>query len=447
MQVIKFLMVSCILSSGKAVDPPNLTSQESCRKLYLDLLFRNGLSEVKQDQKSTDNSPNEYFTSANEFVNGSDDISDVNENIQKLYYRVLDLLIFRIETWLTNNERPESISNYLGFQPKIVNLINIAITELLYQQRRGRINVDNLVNAFFYSCDIKHMRDYSDNDKANITERFKTILESFEYPKSNVEKLSLCVLENNLETSISLIVNGVSPYLSITIPLMKNRMFVDESNNKIVNKLQTRFIEEYKNNVQFYEHETFSNKVIENHLNLLSKIIPDVFGFLYNHFELLIKLRKGRFMEKEVELIIQQFKFSKFLDMFMQFFIYRFVEFKREENKRFLDTFSNLIHAISALVDFIDNGTTSEKTGQLIIFQNKLMMKLIHNALDPLLGLFGNENIEEWITNRTLKIEYPDGKQNKEYLLKLMKDNSENAFEILNIFSSHFVQLLDFDKL
>lgn len=447
MQAIHFFMVSYILSSDKFIRLYNCTPQTSSRNLYNELQFRNSSSDIGHEYRKSSSSKNTFHPLSDKLIDGSDNILNANENTQNIYYRVLDLLIFRIETWLKDDENLESISKYLGFPSEIENIINVAITELFYLQRRGRIRIDNLVDAFFYLCDIEHMRNYSDNDKPNITDKFKTILKLFEYQKCNIDKLSLCVVQDRLKMSIRWIVNVVNPSTSITIPLMKNRMFVDKSNNEIVNKLQQRFIEEYRNNTTLYERETSGDKIIENHLNLLSKVIPDIFGFVYNHFELLSELLDREFFKKEDEQTIQQI--SEFVNLFMQFFINRYAEFKIEVNKEFLDNLLCFIDAISDLVDFIDSSISSEKCWQSIshISCKVHMWKLMNNTLGYLLNIFDNENIEEWKTNRTLKIEYPDGELNKSCLVKLMINNTKNAYEILNIFSSHFTQLVKFETL
>lgn len=376
---------------------------------------------------------------ADVLMNNTDSLSNADQNTKDIYDNMLLLLVHKIQYWLTSNVDLNSISTYLGFPPEIIHLINAAFTELLYQHRKGQIDITNLTRVFFYSCDIEHMRDYNTEDKSNVMNKFKSFLKQFGFTNNDIKNYKESDIVESLKSYINSISKQVSPSFSVTIPLMKNRMFVDESKNKVVNKLKARFIEEYQTNqAKSYEKETDGNKVTENHVNLIGKLIPDIFGFTYNHIELLTKLRECGLDETREEAGAVQ-RFSGFLINFMEVFINRYFEFKNEYDQPFLD-------AIYPLIDFLNPDIAPEKPNVSILNYNSKdekyndhMWTFTNNALEKLLAVCGNENIEEWKKNRSLKIDYPSKNLTKDELINLMNSNTEDAYEILGVFVSDFV--------
>lgn len=385
---------------------------------------------------------------ANGLMDDTDSLDNAKQNTKDIYVNVLLLLLYKIHNWLTSNVDLNAISSYLGFPPQTIDLINAALTELLYHHRKGHINISNLANAFFYSCDIEHMRDHNTHDEINVKNKFQTFLSKFGFKNQLLENLKN-LKESDLVTSLKNFINSLSckniPSYSVTIPLMKNRTFVNESKNKTVNKLKARFIVEYQENqAESYEKETDGDKVTKNHVNLIRKLIPDIFGFAYNHFELLSKLREYELNDVEETQAVK--RFSGFLKNFMEIFITRYFEFKNEDNQPFLN-------AMYPLIDFLNPEEAPEKqTISILDYRNMdetfntHMWTLMNNALEKLLAECGDESIDQWKKNRSLKIDYPSKNLTKDKLINLMNGNTDDAYDILGVFVSDFVHGVELYK-
>lgn len=80
------------------------------------------------------------------------------------------------------------------------------LTELFYHHLKGHININNLANAFFYSCDTEHMRDHNTEDKINVMEKFQTFLNKFGF-KNNILSNLKNHKESDLVTSLKNFIN------------------------------------------------------------------------------------------------------------------------------------------------------------------------------------------------------------------------------------------------
>lgn len=389
---------------------------------------------------------NGFSDLADALTNGTDDLANADETTKDIYNQVVVLLVHRMQTWLRGDEDLEAISAYLGFPSDVVYFINVALTELLYRQRRGEINIGNLAEMYYYSCDIGHVvRDHGDRGRATVAERFRSFVGRFGFENRDISTVSredVDSVTGYLRERMRATDRQVSPSYSASVPSMKNRAFVDEpatTAKRTVNDVTRRFIDEYRaKDAESCERETDAVRVTENHVRLMGKLIPDVFGYVYNHFELLTELRRLHRLdaagdEKAVR------RFTKVLHQFMEIFMNRYFEFRGDVDQTFLD-------AMYPLIDFADPDSAPERPELTILdYENQdgqryndHMWKLMDHALGALLPVFGDETVEHWKEHRSLRIDYPSENPSKKELLNLLNGNTDDALDILGTFFGDF---------
>lgn len=388
----------------------------------------NRIIEESSDNNYSNNNFNNLFKDLADYdnLNNSDDV------IHNVYQSIVGILILRIQNWLTNTKvELFSYYEYLGFQKETIHLINSSITKLFYLQNRGKIQIYNLIDVFFYSCDIGNYinRNQTEQAVAEVKDNLSLMLNKLKanYLSNDIEINDEKVLVEEIKSSMALIVEKVKPSLSIAIPLMKNRVYVNYSRQSDLNK--DDFIKKNQDFVEATKYETDGKLITTNHVSLLQKIIPDIFGFAYNHLELLTELRR---FELDISDLNKIKSFSNLLSQFQDIFLTRFFEFKykREINQKLKQSLEKLIDFLS----FKDLENTLPKFSC-----DNTMWTLMDDVLERLL-FYTNEydSIEAWKNNRTMKIIYEKDSNYNVYYLKLIELNSEDFNDILETFYSHF---------
>jgi len=394
----------------------------------------------------------------------TDNLEIYREDILSLYAHTLFLLLHKIQTRLDRDEGLKTIEYYLGFDKETVNLINIAMTELIYAKRSYKnINNSSLESLFYYSCDIKHMQ----QDKDTVKEKFHYFIKMFEFTKEEILQKKEVELKRDLKTVLNKIVKKtITTPFRVSIESMKLRILSDASNNEIVNSIKKRKVYFGENKsiqelVESYGTESDGIRVNAYHVSVLSVLIPDIFGYVYNHFELLYNLREHEINNNDKNSIEN---FSKFMSAFISTFVHRFFEFRGESSKELQDAMYSVQFFLDPSETYANHRRKFNDEGQSILsdpdlfqvykvkksinsYYNKSerndvidnsMKVMMGDAVQKLLDTCTGEHLDHWETARFSKMVYQEGSYDKNSLMKLIKKNNNNAFEILEIFSRIF---------
>jgi len=394
----------------------------------------------------------------------TDSLEFYSADILSLYSYTLFLLLHKIQTWLDHDESLQTIKYYLGFDKETVDLMNIAMTELCSSKRNDKKrNNNNLESLFYYSCDIMRMQP----NKDTVKEKFHYFLKMFEIPKEDILKDNEVELKKGLKSFLNEIVdNTITTSFRVSVDSMKMRILTDASNNEIVNSIKRRKVYSSENKsiqelVESYATESDGIRVNAYHVSILSFLIPDMFGYVYNHFELLYNLREHEIYENDKNNVEN---FSKFMSAFISTFVHRFFEFRGELSQELM----NAMHSVEFFLDpsktYINYRREFNNEGSSILndpylFQVYGMEKSIKNyynkserndvidnymkvmmgdAVQKVLFTCTGEPLDHWKTSRFSKIVFQEENNNKDSLIKLLRKNNYNAFHILEIFSRIF---------
>lgn len=365
-----------------------------------------------------------------------DDLKGSDETVNNIYDGVVAILALRIKNWLSTDQQVKLIAYYLGAANETRRVINHSITQLFYLQQRGKIRISNLLNVFFYSCDIGNMiQDQSELTIANVRKKLSSILKTLRADEINHDSKQIDEndLVKSLKSNTELVDEKFKPSLSVTIPLMKNRVYVDYSKKSDLDKVS--FVDKSCNFVKANKDETDGAKIIKNHVDLLGELIPDIFGLAYNHIELLQELERFGLDESEG---FQIQRFSNFLGLFRDIFLSRYFEFKFKH--KIDQEFENLLQP---LVDFL-NFEVSESS--LYMFSSgkyhESMWNSLNGVMEKLLFYTNGKktSVKSWKDKRTLKMDIQKNSDSKTYYLNLINCNTEDSYDILGTFASNFEQ-------
>lgn len=401
-----------------------------------------------------------------------DNIQKSNEVTQTLYNTTLHLLLRKMQTWMDSDEGLDTIDSYLGYDEDTQDLINISMTELFTHQRNDRsTHMDRLASLFYYSCDIKIMYKNQDVGRDEVVNKFQWYIDSFGFKKSKILGISEDLSKNNLKLILLSIPHKAnicySNMFGATVASMKMKMLTMPSNNEVINRIKRRPTHTYKMYMtveklaESYAKEVDTNTINEHHLSILGVLTQDIFGYAYNHFELLYMLGEYDIDENNLNLINE---FSSFMSGFMLILVDRFFEFKGEPNTGLVNAMYEIMYFLNPADpqlafgnNFSQNDLDILQDSDYIyimedkksIFEyydkserneivNNYMPMLMDTAIDKLLTTFSGENPEFWYNNRSSKIDYRQNHYDKQELLKMIQQNNENALSILNTFFNEF---------
>lgn len=509
MNTIQYTVISIILCFNKAYDATllqNATTITTCPKLFLTRTTMNShLSNYKSNSRilkakvkpltqNLSTFPLESWNKINFSSNSSmddlattlqcheDNIEYSNEVIETLYNSTLYLLLLKMQTWLNSGEGLDTIDSYLGYDEETRDLINISMTELFSHQRNDKSkHMDRLASLFYYSCDIKNMYENQDVGRDEVEKTFQSYMDTFGFTES---KRGLIPNENTLIGNLKMALFSIAyeknicyaNMFGVTVASMKMRILTMPSDDEIINSIKRRPTNIFQMHttvqklVESYAREINANIINKYHVSILGVIIQDLFGYAYNHFELLTKLEEYDIDESDLNLIIE---FSIFMSGLMVILVDRFFEFKSKLNLELVNAMYDIIYflnptdpqlifgkdfsvdELSILRDVDFNYVFNEKKSIFNYYQkserddivNNYMPKIMNSAIDKLLITFSGEDPEYWYNNRSTKIHYQQNHFDKQELLELIQQNNINALSILNTFLCEFAIKYDlYDK-
>lgn len=403
-----------------------------------------------------------------------DSVLKASEPIKNIYTNTLNLLLFKVHAWANSNDDDlDSVAEYLGYDKETIDLINISITELLSEKRACHVQIDNLLSLFYYSCDLKAIADHTLADVDKVKQNLRTLANRFSMSTEDIQRLDKGNLINDLKSNLRLIENKAETPFGVTIHSMKMKIFTEQTDDPTMTKLKDRHITLFNTKkipefVRTYTTETDEDKVRNYHDTILDVLISDIFGFAYNHFELLSLLRTYELNDTDKEIIK---KFTTFANDFTFLFIDRSFEFKGIISSEVRDAMYSLIQFLNPEnlpSDFNSNLSDEDKAalrtsnfGKSVQFErsisdyfddqkrsdvelNRYMNKLKLNVTNVIIGSFTMENEYEWNQLRVSKIDQMDFnlsmvEDKKQYLLDQINSNTKNAMDIIDVFSKEFV--------
>jgi len=393
-----------------------------------------------------------------------DNLQHHSTNIFSIYAYTVVLMLYKIQTWLDRDDGLETIEYYLGFDEETIHLINIAMTEMfLAKCNDKKRNNNNLESLFYYSCDIMHMH----QNKSTVKNKFNYFIKLFEIPKTEILKINEDEFKKGLKDTLNETVDKtITTPFRVSIESMKLRILSDASNNEIVNSIKRRKIYSSESKsiqelVESYASESDGIKVNAYHVSILSVLIPDIFGYAYNHFVLLYNLREYEINDNDKNNIEN---FSKFMSSFISMFMNRFFEFKGQMSqelhdamysvKFFLDPSETDADNIRSIYDEEQSSSSDSNSSQVYgekksikNYYNKserngvidnYMKVMMDDTVQKLLATCTGEPLDHWENTRFSKNFYPEEVNNKDGLMKLIRQNNNNSFNVLNVFSSIF---------
>lgn len=378
--------------------------------------------------------------------------------IKKILKAVASYLYIQIKKWLNNEPNEfDSVNDYFGLTKIFQNIINISMTEILYQGRKGIIIVKEIASLFYFVCDLKHMKKEDDSpiDLEYVKSKLYKQLEIFELKVHtsgiyDINSTNEDAIAKEIQNSLHSLPDKARPSFDASIYSMKTRVLIDQSNNVELNKLQNRFINEYGKSLhvlaESYESETDIEKIRMNHLQSYKIIATELFGRVLNHFRLLSKLVYLDSLNNDEKSTID--KFRPFMDIFMENVMERLFEFNGQIDTEFL-------RVVYPVIEFLNpseprklnnyNKNTQSNNIALSIedyydrsmdlpFIDIYMKRIINDAVISLLKICGEDDYNNWENSRTtnIKILYEE-KPNKECLLKSIEENARLAIITVKI--------------
>lgn len=391
----------------------------------------------------------------NNYNKYDNDLSNSNTYLKAINGGLIDILMLKCRIWLACPEPLSNIGHYLGYPMNIVNLINKAITHITYQKRRDK-NIKPQLNdtmALYYStCDIIHTTTVNDeNPTEDLKNQFQTYIKKFEIQENLITDGTL---ESHVETLTENLeaIKDVYPSLNISISLMKNMLFMNKSgNDEFDNKLKNKLVGNNRtlhNLAEYYLKETDVTKIEQNHLEIIRIVATEVFSYVYDHFDILSKLSK---FDIDTEDIKEIQRFSEVMLAYIDIFLTRIIDFEGDYvGDQAVEEAEEMLKQISSLVEFLNpDYESSEETPKFNIMNyfNKserqsenlqtYMSSTIKTAVNKLL-LYFNQDFDDWKDNRVLKV--PNVPDDKDSLLNLMHNNTNNAIKMLKIFGINYVK-------
>lgn len=276
------------------------------------------------------------------YIDNWSPVYDISANLQKLVSR-------KINQWLLfENRTVSSIEYYIGFKPKTIDLITKAMTELVSQDRKGKIILKQFLMNYYYIFDIKNVVvDDTPLERTNTTIEKLNI----HYHNLDAQLLRDSNKENDVEiigklfNSIEKINKKAHFSCVVSIPSMKLWLLTKSTSIAPLKTIQNlkpfavgkKTLKDYAN---MYIGQFDAVKIMEYHSKLLSVLITHLFGFVVNHFELLSELYSCQLDSKD-KTVIQEF--SPFMDGYMSIFIERYFAFNGVISQEIVDVMFPII--------------------------------------------------------------------------------------------------------
>lgn len=386
-----------------------------------------------------------------------DNVDNCSENMKSIYEGIVFLFVQKWEKLHTEDNILKEYPKNLGFDEKIMNLINRSMTELMHLQRRDEIIVNQLASSYLYSCDLENT--FKNNQKKNeeknneIKEQFSKYLLIYKYYQNQLmnENNQMTFIENiiiNLEKTLTEITEKVKTSFNITVPLIKNWALIIKTNDVTVKMLQDTSVK--VNGIEnelslseatllFSEKNSFPTAMV-NHLFVLQQVILHMYGFAMAHFELSVEICKHYELDENDKKTIDGFR--TYMNFFMTLFLDRFFELEGTMNYKFI---KEILHLLDFMFSKMDNNSANqlsiwnynEKNEDKKVSLNQYISNLSDLATNAFLNFFNVENKTSWKNERT--INFDDEKPSKEEIISLMNENFKIGMEGLVVF------IMDFD--
>ncbi|VVC29952.1 Hypothetical protein CINCED_3A009248 [Cinara cedri] len=386
-------------------------------------------------------------------------LSDPNTYLNAINGGLVGILLLKIRIWMYTNQPLNAIGYYLGYLKDKVILINKAISRIAFEKRydkNNESNFDDTMKLFYAACDIKNTTDDSDEQLELKRKQFREYLLKYNIDEDLITNESLDYFANTVIASIDCI-REIDPWFNTSIPLMKNMIYLDKySDGHDMNKLKEIRVPNKNTSlyslVENYLKETDPVKVEKNHLEVHHLVAPEIFSYVYEHFNLLIKLADYEINPEDLDEI---WRFSYITYDYTQIFLSRIVEFEQnyvggevaEQGQALLDRMNTLADFINPDVpgrlpekpklpyNIMDYNTETPKEEMNKI--KSYMSELINGATENVMQFF-DKNIEKWKADRVLKPTDPESlNDDKESLLRLMKNNTDKAIVTMKAFSDY----------
>ncbi|VVC44045.1 Hypothetical protein CINCED_3A015296 [Cinara cedri] len=401
-----------------------------------------------------------------------DNICPLNPQIylNALNGSLVGLLIHKISTWM---KASQPLEYYLGHIREHVILIDRAISRIAYEKRsdiNDKLNLNDTIKLFYVTCDIQNTTNGNENQLEYKRRLFQDYMLKYKIDNELLTNESLNYFANTMRESLN-IIKDVHSWFKVSIPLMKNYIYLmDYPKNDDFNKLQNMQVPNgyasLNSLVQSYLNESNVVQIEKNHLNVLRIVAPELFSYLYEHFNILIKLFEHGISRNEQSEI---WRFHLIPYTYINLFLSRIIEFERdyvgieeaERGKMMLESIESLAVFLDPYLD--DSPDTQPRNKKLkkkiteIPKEDTLKLdediipvvsKMINDATKILLQYF-DKNIDKWMVDRILKPEKPYV-LNKTSLLLSLKDNYDKASDTFKKYDKYtyqdFVVYTDFQK-
>lgn len=391
-----------------------------------------------------------------------DNVLNCNDDINKTIY---DSVVFLfVDKWEQLHSEDNLLIKYpsnLGYEKKTMNLINRAMTELMYLQRKDHILVNQLASAYLYSCDLENTfkMDKREDEKKNneIRTQFIEYLTKYRYYRDELKKeedrkVFIIKIEKTLEDSLNTKTIKVKTSFNITVKLIKNWTLITKTDNKTVIALQNKniFIDFDENTSTFsdivlsWSVKNNFPEAIENHLFVLKQVILHFYAFVTNHVELSAELCDANLNENDMKIIDG---FRTFMYFFIPLFVDRFFELNKLLDKNFIEKLLKLLEFMfpdsdDKLMDKLSIHNYKVKITNRNISLRVHILNLSDSALDALLVLTEVKDKTNWKKERAQYIENyieNDSSDKKKEIFKLINNNFVTAMNALVLF------ILDYD--
>ncbi|XP_025207719.1 uncharacterized protein LOC112603398 [Melanaphis sacchari] len=361
----------------------------------------------------------------------------------RLYNATASIFNSMLDIWLVNEEKLVEGAKSVGIPEDIVLAVNGSMTQLFaFQRNNNGIKIDNLSNLFYYMFDIKHMSE-KDTDINVIKDKlmnFSSKIQCYDCLLNRVSESVNSGLENlkNILNELKIDNYNLS-YIIVNVVLMKSMMLINKSNGEHLNKMINALSTDYFNKVKADQYEIQRSLIDKNHVELIGNVMPIIFGVLYNHIELLTKLKEHTINEEDENQI-------KYLNTFfsdtMNIFINRYFIFGYEIKNKISD-----LKSVKQLLQMLnpkdmDPRKTQESNKNMITPQ---FLELTEMAIAEILSLVGKSNAEEWKQNNIFKCDYEQN-EDKDYYIELLTNNADLLYSLLEEFENSFLNGIEYKK-
>lgn len=284
-----------------------------------------------------------------------------------VYTNTAGFLMLGMRKWLDGPLDLRTIEPYLGYDPKTVSLINVGMTQLMGQHLAGNVFAMDLLDTFYYACDVRNLDEYRSGNVGRVKNAFESFLLKHSWMNDTVRVLTEKELFDNLTEALKRKIQTVRTKFSVTVPLMKNTMLVEPTDDDVIKRLKDQLVYEKKpllslmsrpkNTTLFDVAESFAKiangkQVNLNHLSILALLIPHMFRYAYDVVQLFLELHRHEIDDGKLKNILS---FSTFVVRFKSLFVERYFEFKGKSDQR-------LMNDLDTLIEFFDPNTEEDRS-------------------------------------------------------------------------------------